>query len=204
AGELDFWSAVMRRHEAGVRGGLLDESTRQELAKEYLRTLQAHAPQATRIVDKAPVNSDYLGIIFSVFPNARIIYMRRDPIDACLSCYFQPFTTALNFALDLSDLAHYYREHQRLFAHWRAVLPAGSLLEVPYEGLVANQEKWTRRMLEFVGLEWNSRCLEFHNTERTVLTTSFWQVRQKIYNDSVRRSRHYRKFIGPLLDLQAD
>lgn len=203
AGELEFWNAVMRR-PAGSQGGLLDELERQHLASEYLRILEAHSPQAARIIDKAPLNSDCLGLIFSVFPNARIIYMRRDPIDTCLSCYFQRFGTAVNFALDLGDLAHYYREHQRLIAHWRAVLPAGSLLEVPYEGLVANQEQWTRRMLDFVGLEWSSRCLEFHNTERTVLTTSFWQVRQKIYNDSVRRSRHYRKFIGPLLDLQAD
>ena len=95
------------------------------------------------------MNSDFLGLIYSVFPNARVIYMQRDPIDTCLSCYFQQFLTGLNFTFDLSDLAHYYREHQRIMAHWRAVLPPGFILDVPYEELVADQETWSRKMLEF-------------------------------------------------------
>ena len=127
---------------------------------------------ASRVVDKAPVNSDYLGLIYSVFPNARVIYMQRDPIDTCLSCYFQQFSPALNFTLDLSDLAHYYREHQRMMAHWRAVLPPGSILDVPYAELVADQETWTRKILDFLGLEWDARCLDFHTTERLVITAS--------------------------------
>jgi hypothetical protein len=141
-------------------------------------------------------------VIHSVFPNARIIYMRRDPIDTCLSCYFQPFSAALNFTMDLSDLAHHYREHQRLMAHWRAALPPGTILDVPYAELVADQEGWTRRILDFIGLEWDQRCLDFHSTKRAVVTASYWQVRQRIYNDSVQRWRNYRKFIGPLLDLR--
>ncbi|HEY3784493.1 MAG TPA: sulfotransferase [Steroidobacteraceae bacterium] len=202
AGELDFWSAALRGHESEVRRDLLDAQTRAKLAAEYLRALQSCSAQALRVVDKAPVNCDYLGIILSVFPNARIIYVRRDPIDTCLSCYFQLFSTALNFARDLSDLAHYYREHQRLMAHWRAVCPSESLLEVPYEELVADQEQWTRRIVNFLDLPWHPQCLEFHRTDRTILTSSYWQVRQRIYNNSVRRARHYRKFIGPLLDLK--
>ncbi len=100
-------------------------------------------------IDKAPVNSDYLGLIYSVFPNARVIYMQRDPIDTCLSCYFQKFLTGINFALDLSDLVHYYREHRRIMAHWRAVLPPGFILDVPYEELVDDQETWSRKMIGF-------------------------------------------------------
>jgi hypothetical protein len=157
---------------------------------------------ARRVVDKAPVNSEYLGIIHSVFPQARIIYMRRDPIDTCLSCYFQQFSAALNFTMDLEDLAHYYREHQRLMAHWRSALPQHAMLEVPYSQLVSDQERWTRRMLEFLGLEWEPRCLDFHRTQRTVPTASAWQVRQKIYTDSVERWRHYSKYLGPLKDLR--
>ena len=133
-----------------------------------------------------------------MFPNARVIYMRRDPIDTCLSCYFQQFLTGLDFTLDLSDLAHYHREHQRIMAHWRAVLPPGFILEVPYEELVTDQETWSRKMLEFIGLEWDPRCLEFHTNERPVTTASAWQVRQKIYKSSVARWRNYEKFIGPL------
>ena len=101
--------------------------------------------------------------------------MQRDPIDTCLSCYFQNFSLAHNFTLDLSDLAHYYREHQRLMSHWRTVLPQGSILDVPYEELLADQEGWTRKILDFIELDWDARCLDFHATERPIVTASFWQ-----------------------------
>jgi tetratricopeptide (TPR) repeat protein len=202
AGELAFWSDAVHAHETTVRQRPLDEPQRKQLAEAYLRTLAGHAAGVRHVVDKTPVNSDYLGIIHSVFPNAHIIYMRRDPIDTCLSCYFQHFSVAENFTMDMSDLAHYYREHQRLMAHWRAVLPPGTILDVPYAELVANQEEWTRKILKFLGLEWDERCLDFHKTERAVLTASYWQVRQKTYKDSVQRWRKYEKFIKPLLRLK--
>ncbi len=82
------------------------------------------------------------------------------------------------------------------------MLPAGTLLEVPYAELVADQEGWTRKILAFLGLEWDERCLDFHTMERPVLTASYWQVRQKIYQSSVSRWRNYEKFIGPLLSLR--
>jgi tetratricopeptide (TPR) repeat protein len=202
AGELSFWNDVIRKHDALVRREPLPESLKQELAEGYLQTLARHSNDAARVVDKTPLNAAYLGLIHAVFPRARIIYMRRDPIDTCLSCYFQPLSASLSFTLDLSDLAHHYRVHQRLMEHWRAVLPPGAILDVPYADLVADQEGWTRKILEFVGLEWDPRCLDFHATARTVATASYWQVRQRIYNDSVQRWRHYKKFIGPLLDLE--
>jgi hypothetical protein len=202
AGELQFWADAVHEHEALIKAGPLDESTRKKLAEGYLRVLEAKSGDALRIVDKAPVNSDYLGVIHSVFPNARIIYMQRDPIDTCLSCYFQKFVLSLNFTMDLSDLADYYREHRRLMAHWRAVLPPGTLLDLPYEELVADQEGWTRKILDFLGLEWDARVLNFHETKRNVATASFWQVRQKMFKNSVQRWRNYEKFIGPLRDLK--
>jgi hypothetical protein len=158
---------------------------------------------ALRVVDKATFNCDYLGLLHSVFPKARIIYLRRDPIDTCLSCYFQNFSATMSFSMDLSDLAHYYRLHQRLMKHWTTALPAGTLLEVPYEGLVADQVGWTHRILDFLELEWDDRCLSFDKTERSVNTASAWQVRQKIYSRSVGRWRHYERFIGPLRGLRA-
>lgn len=202
AGELAFWTALVRKHETALRQDLLAEPLRKKVSLEYLRVLAGYPVDALRVVDKAPVNSDYLGLIHSVYPNARIIYLRRDPIDTCLSCYFQQFTPVMNFTMDLSDLAHYYREHQRLVAHWRSVLPPETLLEVPYAELVADQEQWTRRILEFLGLPWDERCLDFHNTVRPVTTASVWQVRQKIYKTSVGRWRNYEKFIGPLRGLR--
>lgn len=201
AGELHFWAALIAK-DTGLTQGILGEPARAKVADEYLRILEASSANASLIVDKAPVNSDFLGLIYSVFPNARVIYMQRDPIDTCLSCYFQQFLLGLNFTFDLSDLAHYYREHQRIMAHWRAVLPPGFILEVPYEELVADQEAWSRKMLEFIGLEWDPRVLEFHATKRQVATASAWQVRQKIYKNSVARWRNYEQFIGPLKTLE--
>jgi tetratricopeptide (TPR) repeat protein len=202
AGELDFWPHAGLEHESAIRQGLVDESTRRKLAEAYLRALEARSGGAQRIVDKTPINCDFLGLIHSAFPNGRIIYMRRDPIDTCLSCYFQKFSPSLNFTMDLSDLANYYREHHRLMAHWRAVLPPGSILDVPYAELVADQKGWTRKILEFLDLEWNERVLDFQDTQRIVVTASSWQVRQKIYTSSVRRWRNYQKFIEPLRRLE--
>ena len=210
AGELEFWSDTMREYEGQILEGLFDERTMGELAKSYLRTLEERAERISndksssilRIVDKAPVNSDYLGVIHSVFPRAHIVYMRRDPIDTCLSCYFQGFPISLNYTLDLADLAHYYKEHRRVIAHWFNVLPPGQILEVPYESLIADPETWAREIIGFIGLEWNPLCLEFHQTRRVVATASYRQVREKIYSSSVSRWRNYEKFIGPLLSLR--
>jgi tetratricopeptide (TPR) repeat protein len=202
AGELDFWTDVVRKHEGAIRKEPPAESLTRKLVSDYLGALARHS-DATRIVDKAPGNCDYLGLIHCVFPKARIIYLQRDPIDTCLSCYFQQFSSrGMTFATDLAYLAHYYRGHQRVMAHWRQALPPGALLEVPYTDLVTDQEGWTRRILDFIGLPWDERCLNFHATERTVTTASGWQVRQKIYKTSIERWRNYQKFIGPLLELR--
>jgi len=201
AGELDFWTNLLSGDEARIRSQLLPEPTRQKLATDYLQVLKGRHPDAGYVVDKAPRNADIVGLIHTVFPDARFIYMRRDPIDTCLSCFFQNFPAAHNFKFDLNDLASYYREHARLVAHWRKVLPPGTMLDVPYEELVADQETWTRRIVAFLGLEWDERCLRFEENPRPVVTSSSWQVRQRMYGDSVKRWRHYSKFVGPLRKL---
>jgi hypothetical protein len=124
--------------------------------------------------------------------------MQRHPLDTCLSIYFQNFLSMGPYANDLGNLAHYYREYLRIMGHWRAILPATALLEVPYEALIEDQEGWTRRMLDFIGLPWDPACLDFHRTERVVITASKWQVRQKIHASSIARYRNYEKFLGPL------
>ncbi len=202
AGEPEFWRNAARVHQSEIRQGILAEPARKKLAEEYLHLLERFCPGAPRVVDKASVNSDYLGLIHTVFPNARIIRMLRDPMDTCLSCYFQHFSTAMRFTMDLYDLADYYRVNQRLMNHWCSVLPAGTILEVPYEELVVDQEAWTRKILDFLGLEWDERCLSFHETRRSVNTASAWQVRQKMYTQSAGRWRNYEKFIGPLKGLK--
>jgi tetratricopeptide (TPR) repeat protein len=202
AGELEFWGYTVQKNMPRLRHEPPDDATRRKVAEKYLRVLTTQFADAQRVVDKAPFNSDILGVIHSVFPRARFIYVQRDPIDSCLSCYFQDFPPSLGFTQDLSDLAHYYRQHRRLIEHWRAALPAGTLLDVPYEALVEDQETWTRKIIDFIGLQWDPSCLEFHKTERTVLTASYWQVRQKVYKASVGRWRNYEKFLGPLRELK--
>jgi hypothetical protein len=201
-GEPDFWLEAAQAHHDAIRQAMLGLPARRKLAQDYLHLIERRCPDALRIVDKTPANSDLVGVIHTVFPNARIIRMRRNPIDTCLSCYFQNFSTGMTFTMDLADLADYYRTHQRLMDHWCRALPPGTILEVPYEELVADQETWTRKILEFIGLEWDERCLAFHETKRSVVTASAWQVRQKIYRQSVERWRNYEKFIGPLKGLR--
>lgn len=202
AGELDFWNVAGCKQRDSMQREELDEQLARKLAVSYLKVLEQHSPNALRVVDKSTFNADHLGLINQVFPRARIVYVQRDPVDTCLSCYFQDFANVASFTMDLSDLAHYYREHYRLISHWRSALPEGSLLFVPYAQLVADPGTWSRRIIEFIGLEWDPRCLEFHKTQRSVLTASSWQVRQPVYSRSVGRWRNYEKFIRPLVELR--
>jgi tetratricopeptide (TPR) repeat protein len=198
AGEVTYWDGAFAAFHDATLSGKTEAEIFPELARLYLERLTALGGAATRVVDKMPANFLYAGLIHAVLPRARIIHMQRHPIDTCLSIYFQNFPNMGHFANDLDDLAFYYDEYLRVTAHWRAVLPATSFLEVPYEGLVEDQEGWTRRMLEFVGLPWDARCLDFHRTERVVVTASRWQVRQKMTSSSAGRWRHYQDFIKPL------
>lgn len=202
AGELPFWSDFGRKHEAAIRAGQLDAELIGRAAEAYLKELDRFGTEAIRVVDKAPVNSDYVGLLHAAFPKARIIHMRRDPVDTCLSCYFQQLSPAFGYTRDLGDLAHYYRQHHRLMQHWHAVLPAGVILDVRYEQLVADQAGETRKILDFLGLEWSDRCLQFHQSHRAVITASTWQVRQPLYNRSVQRWQHYRRHLGPVASLK--
>ena len=197
AGELSFWdSAFPAYQKAEIDGKGADLLP--GMAGDYLKLVMTLSGEAQRVVDKMPPNFFYAGLIHTVFPQARIIHLQRHPIDTCLSIYFQNFFKMGPYANDLSDLAHYYGEYSRVTAHWRAVLPKTTLLEIPYESLIEDQEGWTRRMLDFIGLPWDPRCLDFHQTERTVLTASKWQVRQKLNRASLGRWNNYQKFLGPL------
>jgi tetratricopeptide (TPR) repeat protein len=206
AGELTYWAAgtaalVAGAAASGAPASSIGDATLAGLAEGYLAMLQGLSPGADRVIDKLPTNFLLLGLIHAALPNAKIIHMQRNPIDTCLSIYFQHFEAANTYANDLEDLAHYYREYRRLMRHWREVLPAAAMLEVPYEGLVADLPGWSRKMLDFIGLPWDVRCLDFHRTARTVVTASRWQVRQKIASSRAERWHHYEKFVGHLTSL---
>lgn len=176
---------------------LITKDNARRLAEPYLEALRTHSATARRVTDKMPGNFLRVGLIAVLFPKARIIHTKRDPLDTCLSCYFQNFNRGMHFSYDLEDLGHYYRQYERLMAHWRTVLP-GRLLEVQYEELIANQEAKSREIIAHCGLDWDPRCLAFHEHERQVRTASFWQVRQPLYASSVGRWRHYEKHLAPL------
>jgi tetratricopeptide (TPR) repeat protein len=206
AGELPFWANLppaaqnpdVDRGDEGSGDTILSE-----LAREYLQSLSELSLEAQRVIDKMPENFWSLGLIHAALPDARIIHMRRNPIDTCLSIYFQHFEAGHLYANDLEDLAHYYGEYLRIMAHWRGVLPESTLLDVPYEALVADPQGWSRQMLNFIGLPWDDLCTQSHLSERPVITASKWQVRQKISNASVGRWRNYERFVGPLLRLES-
>jgi hypothetical protein len=201
AGELRFWQTAFSAYEAAELQDRSGSHLIPSMARSYLDRLTALSADALRVVDKMPQNFMNIGLICAAFPNARIIHVKRNPIDTCLSIYFQYFSHLHPYANDLDNLTHFYGEYLRLMDHWRATIPTTALLEVPYEGLIEDQEDWSRRMLDFIDLPWDSRCLDFHQTDRTVITMSKWRVRQKIHRASAGRWRHYEQHVGPLLSL---
>jgi len=172
-------------------------------ARTYLATLRKLAPSARRVVDKHPFNFVHLGVISLMLPGVRVIHTVRNPIDACVSGYFQNFAGVASFFNDLSSLGAFYRGYHRLMQHWRSVLEL-PLLHVVYEDLVADQETQTRRIVDFAGLDWDDACLRFHRTKRVTFTASNDQVRKPMYSSSVGRWRNYEKHLGPLIEALGD
>ncbi len=173
-------------------------------ARQYVNYLDGVSPRdAEYVTDKMPANFLHLGLIRLLFPEAHIIHCIRDPLDTCLSCYFQNFGPGLSFSYDLEHLGAYYREYLRLMAHWRDVLHL-PMLEVRYEDLVEHQERVSRDIVAFCGLEWDDRCLRFYEAPRLAATASYDQVRQPLYKGSVGRWRHYADHLGSLARAIAD
>jgi tetratricopeptide (TPR) repeat protein len=201
AGELRFWNELIVKHKDAVLTGVFFPEFLTQMARDCEANLDRFDRQASRVVDKMPGNFLNIGFIHAVFPNVRFIHMQRNPVDTCLSIYFQNFNKDHAYANDLEDLAHYYGQYHRLMEHFRSVFPEDILLEVPYEALIEDQEVWTRKIIDFIGLDWDDACLSFHKTKRKVGTASNRQVRQKIYKTSKERWRRYEDFVGPLLPL---
>jgi len=204
AGELTLLRDLVAGACSGPEGypQRLTELQARDLApvgREYARRLCALAPGRRRVVDKEPLNFLYCGLIHLILPNARIVHCRRNALDTCLSCYTKPFVGELGFAYHLRELGLYYREYERLMAHWRDLLPSGCFMEVEYETLVEDLEGQGRRLVDFCGLEWHEACLSFHRTRRHVLTASAVQVREPLYRTSVGRWKSYARYLEPLL-----
>ncbi len=179
----------------------IDDNAIRCIGKDYLQRVWQLAPDSAFITDKMPANFLYLGVIHLALPHAKIIHAMRDPMDSCFSCYTRLFNDTMGFAYDQGTLGRYYARYMRLMEHWRTVLPPGTILDLPYEAMVADTRAQSRRVLEFIGLPWNEACLDFHRNDRLVKTASVAQVRKPIYKTSVARWKHFASHLKPLHEL---
>ncbi len=211
AGELPFLNDVLVGMSERIGSTVpypqcvrdLDQADIDALSRSYIQRLRSLAPSADRVCDKQLSNFQYLGVVAALLPGARVIHVRRDPLDTCLSCYvnrFAPGTPA--YLSDLRSLGLFYNDYRAVMEHWRGVLDI-PMLELDYEQLVADPDGECRRLVEFCGLPWDDRCLRFFESKREVLTLSRDQVNRPIYASSVGRHRNYQKHLGPLRDALA-
>ncbi len=178
---------------------LFDKKMTEEYSERYLQELALHCPDAKHITDKFPGNYYKIGLIKTLLPDAKIIHCQRNPLDSCLSIFFHCIPD-WQWSFDLTELGKYYLDYQRLMSHWQNLFP-GEIFTVQYEDLVMEQEKVSKQMIEYLGLEWDEKCLDFHNNERDVRTISNMQVRKPMYKNSMNRWKHYEKHLQPLIEL---
>lgn len=189
-----------------VIGGRLMDQTPVEpddiatLLEEYKATLlRLGGEDALRVVDKAPANFMNLGLIAQLMPKAHVIHVSRSPLDTCLSCYFQNFDLQ-HWSFDLKAIGEYYRTYRNVMDHWRKACPNLKVLDIEYQALVQDTESASRQMIDFIGLDWDDACLDHTNNDRPVMTASFWQVRQPIYQTSLDRWPPYAAHLQPLVN----
>lgn len=215
---------ILGRHEAVTPGGelgllpaLIGERLRPypeaaasappallaELRSAYLAGLRRIHPGAALVTDKRPDNFLHIGLIKSLFPAARIVHTRRDPLDNLLSLYFLHLDPSMAYALDLGDAAHWYGQYRRLMAHWRRLYP-DDIHDLDYDALVADPRSNIEALLRFCGLSWSEACLSFHEAGNAVRTASAAQVREPLYRRSSGRWRHYERHLGELIEALRD
>lgn len=167
-----------------------------ELGRRYCDGIDGFGVSSARLIDKTPLNFLYLGLIHLAMPDAKIIHLRRNPMDVCYAIYKTLFRTGYPFSYSLQDVGRYYIVYHRLMDHWRNTIP-DTFLEVDYERLISDQEGETRRILEYLELDWEDTCLEFHRHSGPAATASAAQVRQPIYSSSVGLWRKYARQLAP-------
>ena len=201
AGEQNFW--------IGLESKLIDFDNRRlrdrvlsEAATTYMRLLDRYRGSARRVVDKQPGNLLLAGALHVAFPEARIVYMHRDPLDNAISIWNTNVQTSVPFVHDKGNLAFAMRQHDGLMHHWEEVLPTDRFMTLSYESLVIDQEACTRKVLEFCGLPWTDACLSPEKSKGRVVTPSLWQVRQPVYRTSIGRWKNYEPWLGELVQLK--
>jgi tetratricopeptide (TPR) repeat protein len=198
-GELNFLPRAVYTHLSPFPESMASVSSvrLESLAAEYLDMLHDLFPKAAYVTDKRPDNFYFIGLIKMLFPDAKIVHTTRDALDNCLSIYFLHLDQGMSYALDLMDIGHHYLQYLRLMAHWKTLFGA-DILDLNYDGLVKEPKLVVDQLLEFLGLEWDERCLSVPPTSRAVKTASAWQVREPMYQRSSGRARHYERQLSAL------
>lgn len=192
AGELDLLPRLVQAHLSPFPAAMsrLPAASLVPLAQQYRDSLARLYPRASWVTDKRPDNFFYIGLIKTLFPQARIVHTIRDALDTCLSIYFLPLDPRLSYALDLDDIGHYFRQYRRLMAHWEA-LYREDMFDLSYDTLVRHPRETAQRLFEFCGLPWKDTYLDFAARPASIKTASVWQVREGLYRRSSGRARHY-------------
>ena len=207
AGETHFMQMVLRR-ESGVESEekitpemivAAAKLSMQTIGQGYMDMLAYRLGEEPYFIDKLPFNILYLGFITKAFPTAKIVIMKRNPMDSCFAMYKQVFTWAYKFSYSLENLGRFYVAYDGLLKHWQRVV-GHRLIEIEYEALVADQDGETRKLLENLGLGFEEACLRFHEIDSATMTASSVQVRRKIHSHSVGRWKHYEEQLRPLRD----
>lgn len=211
AGELPDFSVALKRASGSRTANVLDLDTVSRaraldwdaLGSAYVAGVRRRRGDTPRFVDKLPHNFLYAGHIARALPAARMICVRRDPVDTCLANFRQLFavdSSRYDYSYDLLDTGRYYLLFDRLMGHWHRQFP-GRILEMAYEDLVEHQEDTTRRLLAFCGLAWDPACLRFEENDAPVATASAAQVREPLYRSAMGRWKRYAPYLGDLLRL---
>lgn len=201
AGELTVLADLLH----AARLGALNDATLvpwldalMSIGEQYMEDTAFLNASSPFICDKMPGNYKIAGLIPLMIPHAKVIHIRRDPMDTCWSCFTTMFAEGHQYSFDQSVLGREYGRYRRWMQHWRTVMPAGTLLEIDYEDLVADLRGSAETVLQHIGLDWNEACLNFHRNSRVVTTASFAQVRQPLYSRSIGRWRPYERHLAPL------
>jgi hypothetical protein len=205
-GEINDFAYAILRQTQGVAAGprsklaLIEQSATLDFAalgRDYLASVAGYGLDKPLFIDKTPWNFLYLGLIALALPGARIIHLRRHPMDSCFALYKTLFRGGSPYSYDLQDLARYYLAYDRLMQHWRTTL-GGRFFEVDYERVVSAQEVLTRQLLDYCGLAFEPQCLNFHENPTPAATASAAQVREPVHTRSVANWKHYETQLAPL------
>jgi hypothetical protein len=204
-GEIDFLPRLSRNELNPFFETLatLDQARLDAFAARYRRELRRVSKDAAMVTDKRPDNFLYMGLIKSLFPDAKIVHTTRNPLDNCLSIYFLHLDQQMSYALDLMDIGHYYREYRRMMAHWKSRFP-DDIFDFNYDTLVKDPEPQLRHLCQFLGLDWSGRVEPPATRSAAIRTASVWQVREPLYSTSSGRARHYAAELRELADYLGD